>query len=88
MVINSQKNFLKFVLEAEGDGQLSIYLRSNDHRLEGKRIPIHMTYKQFTVNGESILPHPIIVDHDHPYIYKTNVLDGEKLTIYLEWIPY
>lgn len=88
LIINSQKNFLKFNLKMKGNGELIISLKSNDHRLNGKRIPIYITYTRFSINDENIVSNPIMTDHDHPFTYKLNVEDNQEIEIYLEWLPY
>lgn len=87
LVINSEKNFLKFDLTIEGDGELQIYLRSLDFRINTERQPIFIKYTKFCINDADILNENKIVYHDKPYIHKIDVKDKEKLTLYMEWLP-
>lgn len=88
LIINSQKNFLKFDIIIEGDGELQIYLRSNDHRLNNQRVPIYINYTKLLINNENILTENAIANHDIPFIYKSSVKDKQKITVYVEWMPY
>ena len=88
LIINSQKNFLKFDIIIEGDGELQIYFRSNDHRLNNQRVPIYINYTKLLINNENILTENTIANHDIPFIYKSSVKDKQKITVYVEWMPY
>lgn len=88
LIINSQKNFLKFDIIIEGDGELQIYLRSNDHRLNNQRVPIYINYTKLLINNENILTENAVANHDIPFIYKSSVKDKQKITVYVEWMPY
>ena len=88
LILNSQKNFLKFDIITEGDGELQIYLRSNDHRLNNQRVPIYINYTKLLINNENILTENTIANHDIPFIYKSAVKDKQKITVYVEWMPY
>ena len=88
LLINSRMNFLKFDIIVKGDGQLHIYLRSPNNSVKKKKRPIYLRYTKFCINNKNIFKKPKLAHHDRPYVYKQNVKDGERLTVYLEWMPF
>ena len=86
--IQSKQNFLKFDIECIGDGILHIFLRGIDVQINKKQIPIFINYKKFLINDSLILNENILVSHESFYLHKIPVKDGEKITLYVEWIPY
>ena len=87
LVIHSQMNFLKFDIIVEGDGELRIYLKSPDYRINKKRMPIFINYTKFCIDNQDILEKPKVVHHTNYYKYIHDVEDGEKFSVYLEWMP-
>ena len=87
VVIQSQSNFLQFNLECIGDGELNIFLKGIDKKLNGKRIPIYIEYKKLLIDGENVIDENKIVSHNDFYVHKLNIHDGQILSIYLEWKP-
>lgn len=87
LIINSRKNFLKFDIIVEGDGELRIYLRSPNYSVKKKRMPIHIRYTKFCIDNQDVFKRPKVTHHNKPYRYKHEVKDGDRLTVYLEWMP-
>ncbi|MBQ6512732.1 DUF6270 domain-containing protein [Methanobrevibacter sp.] len=86
--IRSQDNFLKLDIECIGDGQLKIKLRGESVKLNEKRVPIYIKYTKFLINGDVILKDNEVVYYERPYVYNMNVFDGQKLSLYIEWLPF
>ena len=87
MVINSQRNFLKFDIIVEGDGELKIYLKSPNYAIRKKKMPIYLRYTKFCIDNQDIFKRPKVVSNSKSYTHKRQVKDGERLTVYLEWKP-
>ncbi len=87
IIIQSQSNFLKFDVECIGDGELNIILRGVDFKVKRERMPIYVKYTNFTINNKNIFNENKLLTHDNSYVYKMNVNDGQRITLYLEWLP-
>ena len=85
--IQSKSNCLQFDITCIGDGELNIFLRSVDFRLNQKKIPIYINYTKFLVNNKNILKENKIVSHSNFYLHKIKVSNNQRLTLYLEWAP-
>ena len=87
-LLQSTKGQIDIDLTCVRDGDLNVFLRgldmheANDNK---KRIPVWIDYTKMTVNGETVFDTVQPICHDKPYRYTKKVVDGEKLTLHLEW---
>ena len=88
LVIQSKNNALQLDLKCVGDGELRIWLKGEDIRLHDENIPIYINYIKFLIDGDNIINENKITCHDKPYVYKLNVKDSQKISLYLEWLPF
>jgi len=84
-VIKKFGNSAKFEIVALNDGEISIYLRSNDIRRDGRRINFFIDYTNLSIDGKEFLSEIYAVSHDVPKLYKFAIKQGEKRTIEVAW---
>ena len=65
-------------LQAIGDGTLNIQFKGKDRRVNGKRYPALVDFKDVYVNGKKHIRSQKTVWHDKPHTIKVKVKDGEK----------
>lgn len=88
-VIESENKTLNFNIECDSESSLVFTLRGIDFRNNPhKRIPIYVTYKQFTYNDSLIFKEDYAVWHNQPYNYVTKCKNnaGIKVSITFETI--
>ena len=87
-VINSVKGNLNLKFECINDGNLIIDFKSIDYRdKEGNRIPIFIDYTDIKIDGENIIDGRVSSWHDEPFVYETEVVDGQIVNIEVNWLP-
>lgn len=85
-VITSKKGELSFKVKFKGDGNIEMNLRGPDLRdKKGKRIPVWVEYKSFSVGGKAVLDAPKPVWHDAPVKYSQSIKDGQVLDVKVKW---
>ena len=86
LVCRGTSGKMTFEIKCVGDGELKFFLRGPDVRdSNNKRYPVWINHTCFFVNGKSVLPGPMSVWHDEPFIYSLKVSDSEKILIHTEW---
>ena len=68
-------------LQAIGDGTLNIQFKGKDRRVNGKRYPALVDFKDVYVNGKKHIGSQKTVWHDKPHTIKVKVKDGEKIVL-------
>lgn len=61
------------------NNQMTIRLMGPDVRLDNKRVPVYVIYKNLVVDGNMVSKDPIVVFHDKPYKYVMDVKAGQKI---------
>ena len=79
---------MEFSIQCESEGGLDVWLRGVDYRNnQGQRIPIWISYKNFTINGEEIFHDDTRISHDKSYHFHKNVKAKEIITVSVSWYP-
>ena len=68
-------------VQAMKNNQMTIRLMGPDVRLDNKRVPVYVVYKNLIVNGNVISEGPVVVSHDKPYKYVMDVKAGQKIEV-------
>lgn len=71
-------------LQAIGDGTLNIQFRGKDRKVNGRRYPAIVDFKNVYVNGKKHIGSRKAVWHDKPYTVKLKVKDGDKIILKME----
>lgn len=86
IVIHSFKGDIRVVIKCSGNGALEVALRGVDCRdKNNKRIPVWIDFKKLNVNGEDVFTNSHVVWHDKPFKHRLNVVDGEIVSLEVEW---
>jgi len=68
-------------LKVNKDGELNVFLRGTDNRINNKRIPILVEYNIFSINQKNFFDKSKQLWHDVPYVGKLKVSKDEIITI-------
>lgn len=71
----------KICTQAVHSGELLIYLRGPDKRVNNERYPVIVDYRSFKVNGTSVFDEKREFWSDNSFIFKLKVKDGECVNI-------
>ena len=66
-------------VQAMKNDQITIRLMGPDVRLDNKRVPVYVVYKNLVVNGNVISEGPVVVSHDKPYKYTVDMKAGQQI---------
>lgn len=87
-VIQTQKSSIKIKLKCINDGNLSICIRGVDYRdSKNNKIPIYIIFKKLLINDEVIFDDEKLVWNDACYIKTIPVVNGEIISLNIEWSP-
>ena len=85
-VIQSTKGNMTLEIKCIGDGVLKVWLRGLDCRDRNKkRFPVWIDFTRLDINGKCIFADSHVVWHDKPFVFKTDVTDGENLRLDVVW---
>jgi len=73
------KQNVTWSVQAVRNGKMIIRLMGPDVRLDNRRIPVYVVYKNLVVDGALVLAEPVIVSHDKPYKYTMDMKAGQKV---------
>lgn len=89
IVAQSISNSMDLTFQCINDGEISISLKGKDERDANRnRFPIYIDYLNFKVNGKNIFNENTLTWHSEPYTHKKKVVNGEEITIHVEWKPF
>lgn len=89
LVLESIKGKIKIKFLCINDGVLEIRFRGKDVRdRQGNRFPIYIDLTNVIINDDVILNENKLVWHDEPFLFKKDVVDGEIISIDVEWMPF
>lgn len=89
LVLESKNGKIKIKVQCVGEGLLEIKFRGKDVRDKGgNRFPVFIDLTKVFINEEMILNENKLIWHDKPYLFKKEVVDGEIITIEVEWMPF
>lgn len=87
-VILSKKCSLNLKMKCINDGNLKIWLRSQDFRdKENNYIPIFIDFTKLKINGIDYIEERKHITHDNYYVVEMKVHDSDIITIEIEWLP-
>ena len=85
-VVQSTKGSMKLEIKCIGDGVLKVWLRGIDCRdRNSKRFPVWIDFTRFSINDKCIFTDSHVVWHDKPFVFKTDVIDGENIRLEIGW---
>ncbi|MBO7080631.1 MAG: hypothetical protein J6V99_01135 [Neisseriaceae bacterium] len=85
-VIHADKNTLNIKVKCVHDGELQIWLRTQDVKdIENKRIHYFVDVTKFDFNGQRIISETTAASHDKPIKHSIPVTAGQILDISLVW---
>lgn len=88
-ILYSRKGTLDLKIKFINDSKFRISLLGLDARdKKNSRIPIYITYTNFSINGNTIFDFKLDTCHDKRYEYFRDVKNNEILDIHLEWEPF
>lgn len=88
-VIYTKQSCFDLKLKMVNDGLFHLRLRGMDVRdINDKKFPVYIDCKKLEINGKDVLDENVLVCHQDPYSFKKEVLDGETLSIHIEWLPF
>jgi predicted O-methyltransferase YrrM len=87
-VLKTKEKSFDATLKCIKDGVLNISLRGPDVRVAGKRVPSAVNYTNVRINKENVLNRTTAACHDHSYVLKKEVKDGEIVELHFEWDYY
>lgn len=88
IVVESSQKRQKIVITSHGDGTLRLSLRGIYKMIDGKRVPLWVTYNSVRIDGREILSKPISVWHDAPFTYEMPVKNDAQVVVDIETEPY
>ncbi len=71
-------------LQAIGDGNLNIQFKGKDRKVNGRRYPALVDFKNVYVNGKKHIGSRKTVWHDKPFTVNVKVKDGDKIVLKME----
>lgn len=87
-IIESKKCSIKLKLKCINDGNLKLWLRSQDFRdKENNRIPIFIDFTKLKIDGIDYIEERKHISHDNYFVVEKNVRDSDIITIEIEWLP-
>lgn len=66
-------------VQAMKNNQMIIRLMGPDVKLDNKRVPVYVIYKNLVVDGNMVSEGPVVVSHDKLYKYVMDVKAGQKI---------
>lgn len=89
LVLESKKGKIKINVQCAGDGFVEIKFRGKDVRDKNWNLfPIFVDLTKVIINDTIILNENKLVWHDEPYIFRKKVVDGEIITIEVDWMQF
>ena len=66
-----------------------IIFRGKDVRdKNSNRFPVFIDLTKIFINGKLLLDENKLISHDKPHKFKLDVIDGEIITLEVEWMPF
>ena len=88
LVIQSKKCSIKLKIKCINDGNLKVWLRSQDFRdKENNPIPIFIDFTKLKINGIDYIEERKHITHDNYFVVENEVQDSDIITIEIEWLP-
>lgn len=89
LVLESTKSKIKIKVKCICDGRLDIIFRGKDVRdKNSNRFPVFIDLTKIFINGKLLLDENKLISHDKPHKFKLDVIDGEIITLEVEWMPF
>lgn len=77
--LSKVKQNITWSVQAKRGDKITIRLMGPDARLDDKRVPVYVSYKNLVVDGALVSAEPVVVSHDKPYKYTMDMKAGQKV---------